>query len=194
MLSVVIKHIMSSYFNNGQPYVGLLFSTIFLTMFFGLLRITEIADGPHVVKARDVHIGENKRKMLLILHSSKMHGPGMHPQMIKISAKTIIEHNKDRKLACPFELLQQYASVRGKYKHDSDKFFVLSDGEPVPATHIQKCLKNAIKESGFDHRFYGSHGLRAGRSCDLYQLGLSVETIKKLGRWKSNVVYRYLRC
>ena len=37
------------------------------------------------------------------------------------------------------------------------------------------------------------HGLRAGRAVDLLRMGVSFETIKKLGHWKSNIVYEYLR-
>ena len=35
------------------------------------------------------------------------------------------------------------------------------------------------------------HGIRLGHVTDLLNLGVSVETIKKLGRWKSNAVYVY---
>ena len=49
------------------------------------------------------------------------------------------------------------------------------------------------QEVWFDDTLYGTHSLRSGRTCDLYKLGLSVETIKKIGRWKSNAVFRYLK-
>ena len=54
-------------------------------------------------------------------------------------------------------------------------------------------LKNFIKFAGFNEKLYSSHSLRFGRSCDLYKLGLSVETIKKIGSWRSDSVYRYLK-
>ena len=64
---------------------------------------------------------------------------------------------------------------------------------PVTPRHMNSCLKLMIKKCGFDKNLYGTHSLRAGRTCDLYKLGLSVETIKKIGRWRSNAVFRYLK-
>ena len=37
------------------------------------------------------------------------------------------------------------------------------------------------------------HGICAGHACDLLDLGLSVEAIKKIGHWRSNAVYKYLK-
>ena len=57
----------------------------------------------------------------------------------------------------------------------------------------RSCLKNVLRECGFNERLYGTHSLRSGRTDDLLKLGLLVETIKKLGRWKSNAIFKYLQ-
>ena len=54
-------------------------------------------------------------------------------------------------------------------------------------------MKFMIKNCGFNNLLYGTHSLHARRTCNLHQLGLSIESIKKLGRWKSNAVFRYLK-
>ena len=87
---------------------------------------------------------------------------------------------------CPYTLLRQ------NYKTDQDQFLVFSDGSSVTSHHMSRCLKMIIKKAGFNPHLYGTHSLRAGQTCDLFRLGLSVETIKKLGCWKSNAVYCYL--
>ena len=56
-----------------QPYLEKLFSAIFDAGYFGLLRIGEVTLSPHAILAKDVHIGENKNKILFILRSSKTH-------------------------------------------------------------------------------------------------------------------------
>ena len=56
-----------------QPYLCCLYRAIFITGYFGLLRIGELTSGPHVVKACDVHLGRNKNKMMFVLHTSKTH-------------------------------------------------------------------------------------------------------------------------
>ena len=163
-----------------------------------MLRISEVAQGQHGVLAQDVHIGFNEKKLLFILRSSKMHTQGNQPQLVKISSRPKPGNGKGQnhtkmECPCPYELLRQYACQRGPYHDDSDKFFVFSDGSPIPAKAIQNCFKSVLKEAGYDHKLYGTHGFRAGRSCDLLKLGLSIETIKKLGRWKSNGVFKYMR-
>ena len=60
-------------FYSKQPYLETMYKTIFLLAYYGLFRIGELTTGQHPVKAKDVHIGQNKEKMLFILHSSKTH-------------------------------------------------------------------------------------------------------------------------
>ena len=45
----------------SQTYLAALYKAIFSTMYYGLLRISEIA-GQHPILARDIHIGKNKSK------------------------------------------------------------------------------------------------------------------------------------
>ena len=167
-------------------------------MYYGLLRVSEIASH-HPVLARDVHIGQNERKFLLILRTSKMHWKNMKPQMIKISAMRNSSQSKSHKLVVtqndyyPYKLLRTYANIRGDFKTDSEPFFVQSDHSPVTPRQINTVRKTTIRELGFDSSLYSSHGLRSGRTSDLAKLGLSMESIKKLGRWRSNAVYTYLR-
>ena len=147
------------------------------------------------VLARDVFLGDNKRKFLLILRHSKTHTKEMFPQMIKISATSTKTKKKKQTVFCPFRLLKNYSHRRGPYKNSSEQFFVFSDRSPVKAKHMSNCLKIILKKTGFQKEFYGTHSLRGGGRCsDLYKLGIQIEVIKKLGHWKSNVVYQYLKC
>ena len=66
-------------------YKSALFKTVFLTGYYGLFRIGELTESPNVVKAADVHEGNNKNKYLFILHTSKTHNIGNPPQKIWIS-------------------------------------------------------------------------------------------------------------
>ena len=179
--------------NAGQPYLAALYTTLFSTAHFGLFRVSELTS-EHAVLAKDVFIGENKDKFMLILRSSKTHTKGMEPQIIKISST-----NRQRKghkaaaLPCPYNTLWKFSKIRGNYSSDDDHFFTFSDGSPVQARHMRMVLKLMVKNAGFNEKFYSTHSLRSGRSSDLYKLGISIEKIKKLGRWRSNAVYRYLK-
>ena len=85
MLGVLIRQIDTHF--GSQPFLCCLFKALYSTMYFGLLRVSEVASGVHSVLARDAHIGKNKRKFLFVLRTSKTHGKNSPPQMIKISSK-----------------------------------------------------------------------------------------------------------
>ena len=192
MLTVIINQVEKHFNKTNQPYLKLLYKTLFSTMYYRLLRISEVSQGPHMVLAKDIQVGTNKKKMLIILRSSKTHGEGAKPQLVKISSTSNVR-DKANSSTCPYQLLLQFARSRGSYESDSEPFFVYSDRSPIKRNQLRSCLTLMIKKSGFDAKLYCSHSLRIGRSCDLLKYGLSVESIMKIGRWKSNAVFRYLR-
>ena len=71
-------------FKSQQPYLTALYRALFCTAYYGLFRSGEVTKSPHVVKAKDVYIADNKPKFMFVLHSSKTHGKGNKPQIIKI--------------------------------------------------------------------------------------------------------------
>ena len=170
--------------------------------YYGMFRIGEIADSDHTILAKNVHAACNKRKMLFVLYSSKMHDQSCKPQKVKIAAlntKELVNHtmghpvrtNKYQhdKLFCPFELLQNYIHLRGDFKQDSEQFFVLSDHSPLEQSLVRQVLSMALKRIGLNTKLYVFHGFHAGRATDLHKWGVPLEVIKSLGRWKSNTIY-----
>ena len=59
-------------------------------------------------------------------------------------------------------------------------------------SQLREIVRKTLKAAGFESLLYSVHSLRGGCSFDLLQAGLTIETIKRLGRWKSNAVYAYL--
>ena len=64
-----------------QPYLLMMYKAIFLMAYYSLFWIGEISFSNHVIKAKDVHIGHNKKKMMFILHSA--HSQNTKPQIVK---------------------------------------------------------------------------------------------------------------
>ena len=93
---------------------------------------------------------------------------------------------------CPFQCLCEYLFKRGGFRDYEEQFFIFSDGSPVTATNFRTTLKSMLRKGGFNASLYGTHAFRAGRACDMVEMGISVETIKQIGRWKSNAVFTYL--
>ena len=195
LLHVILKNVQESFNSRNQPYLALLYTTIIVTTYYGLLRFGEVSAGSHPVLVDDADIGINKNKFLFILRTSKTHGKGSKPQKIRISRnnsdfKSARERRRD--IWCPFKLLSNYVNTRKTSRSANEPFFVFNDRKPVKPQHLRSVLKDALIKGHFDHRLYGFHSLRGGRALDLLKMGVSVETIKHLGRWKSNAVFTYL--
>ena len=168
----------------------ILFRTLFLIGFFGLFRIGEIAEGDHVIKAKDVFIAQNKSQVLIVLYSSKTHGKNSRPQEVRIKAR--MNANNISKF-CPVISADVYSRTRPPYSHDDDQYFVYADSSPVHPAEVRKLLKHCISRLGLDPDFYDTHSLRIGRATEQFKDGVNLERIKKDGRWVSNAVYKYLR-
>ena len=175
-----------------QPYLELMYRTLFGISYYGLMRVGEVTKSNHVLKGKDVHIGTNKEKILLVLHSSKTHSPSNLPQEIKITSNNLGDMGKSRNF-CPFVLIRQYMKVRGNYKSAKEQFFIFADGLEVSAAQARRTLKTLLARLNTDPTHFNFHLLRIRRLCDLYRWGYSVERIMKIGRWKSSAIYRYLR-
>ena len=201
LLHLILKMTGQFFADKGQMYFKNLYMAIFAAAYYGLFRIGELTDSSHVVKACDVHIALNKRKLLFVLHSSKTHHFNVKPQLIKISSTYknhsghILSPQSLQKPGsyCPYQILRMYVNTRGRYRTPHENFFIFADHSPVKPYHVRLILRNMLQLLKIDPTNYCCHAFRAGRSIDLLKLGLSVETIKKIGRWKSNAVYNYLR-
>ena len=94
---------------------------------------------------------------------------------------------------CPFDLVRQFITVCDPFLSFDEPFFVLSDHSAVEQNMLRRILKESIARLGINPDNYNLHSFRIGRTIDLYNYGVSVESIKKLGHWRSNAIYEYLR-
>ena len=186
MLDLILNQIGKMFEN--QVYLKTLYRTIFSFAFYGLLRIGEIAESPHVAKAKDVNAGVNKEKILIILYLSKTHGEESRPQRVKIS-----QIGQMIRRYSPFQLMSKYSKIRSEIMCDEEQFFVFRDRSPVKPSDLRMVLAKAIKGLGLNHKNYSFHSLRIGMASWLIKLGYPIEVVKRLGRWKSNAIYRYIR-
>ena len=179
----------------NQPYLSLLYRTIFTTAYFGLFRIGELTTSDHPVKAVDVKLAKTKKKVKFILRSSKTHGKESKPQIVKISSSELgAVSRKANNAIYPFKLIKKYIAARKSCLSRDEPFFIFRDRSPVKVHHVNAVLKDLLLAANYDTNLFSFHSLRGGgRAQDLLKLGLSIETIKRLGRWKSNAIYNYLK-
>ena len=108
----------------AHPYLLALYKSMLLSAYFGMLRVGEITQGPHTVKAFDVRTGRNKPKAMFILRSSKTTTRGDLPQIIKLSQSTAdlkllineVDFGK-RRILCPYAALDRYIAMRRPYRY-----------------------------------------------------------------------------
>ena len=195
MLEILIRNVPNLFQNDAHPYLVALYIAMLSTAYFGLLRVGEITRSEHTLKVGNVKIGENKRKLLLKLDSSKTHGQDSMPQIIKIVAfNEGGSHMNSHSEICLLRSVLNYIVVRKKKKSEQEPFFIFKDRTPVTAYAYRKMLKKLLKISGFNEHFYNTHSTRAGRAIDLYRVAhLSLETIRKIGHWRSSSIYTYLQ-
>ena len=190
----------------NQPFLEILYVTAYLLLYFGMMRVGEVAAGDHSILARNIHYSKQEKKIMIMLYTSKTHSLADEPQQIRISENNHIEvqsHNRKwneftkvnhRNNFCPVKWFNRYVKVRGGgYLNKSEQFFIFSDGSPLTARHLRSTLRQIIQKLGLNKKLYDVHSFRIGRATDLFRQGISVEKIKELGRWKSNAVYKYLK-
>ena len=192
-----------------QVYLLVLYRAVFCLAYYGLMRIGELAEGTHPVKACDIHIASNKHKILIVLYTSKTHSEAMYQQQIKISAldTTYSEqtpsgtnskqsHKKTAGQAffCPFKAVRDYLSIRKNgFRNRQENFFLFQDESPIRPIHVRTVLRTCLHRIHLDPSIYNTMSFCSGRACDLLKMGYSVDNIKKMGRWKSNAVFKYIR-
>ena len=186
LLSVILKTASDYFLDNGQMYLRSLYIALFSTVYFGLFRVGELTTGTHPVLDCDVHIGHNKRKFMFILRTSKTHWKDAPPQVIKIKSSNTNQTRKAHKDVIPefclYSLLRNYLNSRGPYSDSTEPFFIFADNSPVTPAHMRNGLKKFLQMAKFQPELYSVHSLRMGRALDLLKIGLSVKTIKKIGR------------
>ena len=195
-------------YGGSQPYLEALYITAYSLLYYGLMRIGELTESIHTIKAKDVHREKdgNLNKLLLVLYTSKTHGLDSIPQQIKILGRNAIEifqnstttsYKSHRHLIghfCPVEWAIKYIRYRPPIRHVNEQFLIFNDGTNLQAQHLRQLLRNIITNSfQLDGCLYDTHSFRIGRATDLFRAKIPVDQIKNLGRWKSNAVYKYLR-
>ena len=195
LLELILMEI--SRIQSQQPYLELLYQTIICLGYYGMFQVGELVttrytEMQHTMKAKDVHMGVNKKKILVVLYTSKTHGLESRPQKIKITSN-MGKNSKTTRFFCPFNLTRQYLDCRGPYKSDEELLLIFRDGTPVTDKDVRSTLKSVIANMGLNPKLYDCHTLRIGRSPQMFKIGYLIEQIKRAGCWKSNAVYKYLR-
>ena len=193
ILNILLNNLFQIF--QDQPYLLALYQALFITAYFGMFRVGELTTGTHPVLAKDVHIADNKNKMMFVLHTSKTHWTNNNPQIIKISSVKQNNSSSANSLwFCPYKLIRNYLSVRKKeFRSTNEPFFIFRDRSPVTPDNFRRTLKLALEMARLNFRNYNCQSFRSGRASDLLRMKVPVEVIRRLGRWRSSAIYKYFK-
>ena len=110
LLETILFEMEREFHRTSQNYLETLYKALFTLAYYSLMRIRELTQSQHVIKAKDIHIAENKDKIRILLYSSKTHSKESRPQEIQISAHESTGHRIC--FFCPFMQLRNYLNVR----------------------------------------------------------------------------------
>ena len=99
---------------------------------------------------------------------------------------------------CPVEALERMRQVwparfEPKSKEAFKPLFRWASGRMLKRLEIQGLLQKAATGVGLPPERFMSHSLRIGGATALYQSTMDVELVKRMGRWSSGAVHRYLQ-
>ena len=164
-----------------------------LLAFFGCLRVREFAATSrarvhaHVLQVGDIHfLGPNQgsatESVLVSLRHSKnnQHGP---PQQIHIGQAIDAS-------PCPVHALKGFLKVRPRMH---GILFCRTNGLPLTQFQFNKVLQKALSRVGVQGAHFRFHSFRMGAASTAFSLGVPVEVIKRMGRWRSDALLRYIR-
>ena len=83
--------------------------------------------------------------------------------------------------------------MRGEPASPEENMFIFTDRTPVLPSQANLMLRTILSKLNMNQSLFSFHSLRSGRATDLLRFGFSIEEIKIKGRWKSNIVYKYIK-
>ena len=102
-----------------------------------------------------------------------------------------------RRFLCPVEALERMrltwpGRFSGMNQEGKRPLFRWSSGTVLKRTEVQLLLQRAAQGVGLPPERFLSHSLRIGGATALYQATADIELVKRMGRWSSSTVQRYL--
>lgn len=188
----------------GQPYLLALYKAIFVSAYYGLLRVSEITGSAHSIKSRDVHLVHDKAKVQFRIWTAKNKKRGSWPDDIKLEGlrdckkcypnfKQTIRNSrcKDTAKYCPIHILLDYHRMR-PVTRGVTQFFCYKDESIISQLSVRNMIKRVIRSLGLGDTYNGQ-SFHSGRACDLRKLNYSIRDIKSFGHWHGNSVLKYFK-
>ena len=179
---------------------GMMIQAALLTAWFFMMRASEFCDsngvnldnvlrGVDVKLARDDVPAEVGNATEVTVQFRKTKADQEAFGSCKTMAQTKVEY------LCPVKALDDYRSVcPGRFQgaEAQKPLFRWGNGITLKRTEVQFLLQRAAGAVGLPPDRFLSHSLRIGGASALFQASADIELVKRMGRWTSSSVQRYL--
>ena len=185
-VSPITFHILSSMIQLlTSSHDHLLLASAITLQFFACLRASELCSNTHQARAparSDISFYKKDSCPIMVYtcHTSKtaVHGFEVH---IGCSGAQV----------CAVCIMYHYLITHPILPNDP--LFRFSSGQLLSYEIYNARIKQLVRVLGLDPSNYSSHSVRAGAATQGAQAGLDSDTIKRLGRWRSQAYMVYLR-
>ena len=160
-----------------------LLKAMFVTSFFGLMRMGEVTMSKHGEVPLQMNQLQLSQSKFIISISQFKHNSKLKPVDI------IFPRSQDVSM-CPVVLMSSYLLLRG---FQPGPIFSYPSLSPIKRSFFYSKLNFLLQSIGCDVDRYQSHSFRIGGASYFAELGYTDSQIRLLGRWDSNAFIRYIR-
>ena len=154
-----------------------------LIMFYGLLRKSNVV-GTHKMLRSDCSFAEDA--VQLTIRSSKTR------KKSEIPRKLTLPRLRDHPL-CPVAAIINFLSITAQFPQSVPLCSIQSSSgtlSVLPYKNIVDAVRKAVPVD--QAQSYATHSFRRGGASFMYSIGMSVESIRLMGDWKSSCYQRYI--
>ena len=187
---ILVKIIQAVDFSDRPIYLKLLIKSMYLIAFNAFLRVGEFTvntqnDYRKVIQISDIRFFEdstNERVLELTIREYKHNIKG--PPFIVLIPKST------HKNVCVVNILMEYIKIRPNV---IGPLFIFTDSKAVSRRFFINELNKDAQCTGMISKNIKSHSFRIGAATTASMCGINDDTIKRLGRWKTDSFKRYVR-
>lgn len=173
-----VSYICSSEFESA------LFRAAFALAFFGALRVSELVSPSKRAKGglqcEDLEFSTASVRIWIKRSKTDQMGKGAQLEVFRIAGSHI----------CPVAAVTCFRDRRPPLP---GSFLIRADGSSLSKFQFAAVFKKCLSAAGHDPNRYSSHSFRIGAATEAARAGLSVETVKRIGRWDSDRFKLYIR-
>ena len=168
-----------------SPYDVLMYAAMFRSLFWGFLRIGEVAvssNPAHILCASNISVlySQSVPVAFKITFASYKHAPPGTTAHIQVN-------KHDSQVTCPVQALLAYFQARGARP---GHLFCTQSGASVTRQQVSTVLKACLARAHISGN-YATHSFRIGAASWAADNNIPEDRIKQLGRWHSNAYKVY---